>query len=275
VQALRILEVNVRRRYLLNPVPLFVAVCVFYSGRLAAQPVFEAASIRPHEMTGPPDVPVMRNGPIVVSSSLIRLEGYTIYGLVMDAWNLRDFQVSLAPSVRPDDVAESMYDIVARAPGPGVPRLDDVRAMLRSLLIERFQLRVHPAAKERSVYELRRAKGAPRLKASPSGGSCTVRVRLASDGRNNEETFSNCGTDRLADELGHLIRDRPVLDRTGMAGQYDFRLIAIPDYRTRDRSEPVDIDPLSAVKTLGLKLVSAKARIDILVIDSLGKLTEN
>jgi uncharacterized protein (TIGR03435 family) len=254
---------------------LLAAVSAIHPSRLGAQPVFEAASVRLHRLTGPPDVPVMRNGPLAVSSSLIRLEGYTIYGLVMDGWNLRDFQISLAPGIRTEDVADTMYDIVARAPGAGVPRMEEVRAMLRSLLIERFQLRVHPGSKEWPVYELRAAKGGPRLKASQSGGPCAVRTRLAADGRNNDETFSNCGTERLADEIGHLIRDRPVIDETGIEGQYDFRLIAIPDYRTRDRSEAVDIDPRAAVRALGLRLAPAKARIDMLVIDSLGKLTEN
>jgi uncharacterized protein (TIGR03435 family) len=265
-----------RARYSPIPAALFAAVCSSCPSELAAQPVFEAASVRLHKLTGPADVPMMRNGPLVVSSSLLRLEGYTIYGLVMDAWNLRDFQISLAPGVNPDDVADTTYDIIARAPGDAVPRLDEVRAMLRSLLIDRFQLRVHPDSKERPVYELRPAKGGAHLKPSHSAGSCTVRTRLAPDGRNSDEIFSNCGPERLADRLGNLLGShRPVLDRTGMTGPYDFHLIAIPEYRTRDRSEPVDIDPTVAVKELGLKLVPGKAKIDILVIDSLGKLTEN
>jgi uncharacterized protein (TIGR03435 family) len=164
-----------------------------------------------------------------------------------------------------DDIADTMYDIVARAPGDGVPRIDDVRVMLRNLLAERFSLRVNRESKEMPVYTLVSEKRGTPLKESQAENPCSVHERLASDGRNNEEIFSGCGIDRLADRLGNLLGSQVVLDRTGLTGKYDFRLVAVPDYRTRGQSEAADVSPLNAVQELGLKLIRQKAQVEILV----------
>jgi len=235
----------------------------------AAPLAFEVASVRQHRGL------TTRTGPLSVSSPLIRLEGYTVFGLVMDAWGLRDFQLAFGSVARPDDIYDTMYDIVARAPGETVPRIDDVRAMLRTLLADRFRLREHREIKGMPVYALIAGKNGPKLKVGTADGRCSLRVGLASDGRNSEEAFSNCPIERLAERVGNLIGDRPVLDQTGLTGTYDFRLVAIPEYRTRHQSDPADISPITAVGELGLKLVSQKSRVEILVVDHLEKPDEN
>jgi uncharacterized protein (TIGR03435 family) len=65
--------------------------------------------------------------------------------------------------------------------------------------------------------------------------------------------------------------ERPVLDRTGLTGKYDFSLVAIPEYRTRSASEAADISAVTAVRELGLKLTPAKDRVDIVCVDRLEK----
>jgi uncharacterized protein (TIGR03435 family) len=235
----------------------------------APQPAFEVASIRQHQGS------VYRTGPLTFSSPLIRLEGYTVFGLVMDAYNLRDYQLAFGAVARPDGIYDTQYDIVARAPAAIAPSIDEARAMLRTLLADRFKLRVHWETKEMPVYVLVVGKNGPRLKASSANGQCAVNVGLASDGRNNEVTFSSCPIERLADWLSNLIVDRPVLDQTGLTGKFDFRLVAIPEYRTRNSSDPADISGATAVGELGLKLVPQKARIDILAVDHVEKPDEN
>ena len=234
----------------------------------APQQAFELASIHRHQGY------VTRTEPLTVSSPLIRMEGYTVFGLVMDAYHLRDYQLAFGAVARPDDIYDTQYDIVARAPGKIAPSIAEARAMLQTLLADRFKLRVHRETKEMPVYALVVGKNGPRLKASSDGGPCSVHTGLASDGRNNEETFSSCPIERLADRLTN-IGDRPVLDQTGLAGNYDFRLVAIPGYRSLGRSDPADIPPNIAVGELGLKLAPQKARIDILAVDHVEKPTEN
>jgi uncharacterized protein (TIGR03435 family) len=175
-----------------------------------------------------------------------------------------------------DDVYNTQYDIVARAPGDSAPSIDDARAMLRTLLADRFKLRVHRETKEMQVYALVVGKNGPRLKASSASGPCSVHTALASDGRNSELTFSNCPIERLADDwLSNLMVGRPVLDQTGLTGNYDFRVVAIPEYRSLGRSDPADIPAVIAVGELGLKLAPQKALIDILAVDHIERPTEN
>lgn len=209
------------------------AIIVVSALRLSAQPdpprtAFEVASVRQHRGSG------FRSGPLyTISSPLIRMEGYTVFGLIMDAWNLRDFQISVAAAVPKEDIYNTMYDVVARAPGERVPGVNEVRGMLRSLLSDRFKLDVHRETKEMPVYALEVGKKGAKLKASPPGGQCSLHAGLASDGRNDEEIFTSCPIERLTERLGGKLDGRPVLDQTGLNGQYDMRLIAIPEYRSR------------------------------------------
>jgi len=235
----------------------------------AARRTFEVASVRQHQGI------VFRSGPFTVSDPLIRLEGYTIYGLVMDAYGLRDFQLKISSEIPKDDVYNTMYDIVARAPGSGVPGIEEARVMLQNLLADRFKLRVHREVKEMQVYALTVGRGATRLRTSSTGDQCSVHVALSNDGRNNEEVFSSCPIERLADRLTNLIGNRPVVDQTGLRGRYDFRLVAIPEFRTRGQSDSADIDPVTATSELGLKLVAQKASLDVIAVDHLEKPTEN
>jgi len=249
-----------------------VIAAIGASGQIpsAAAPAFEVASVRQRQGS------VYRTGPFVVSSPVIRLEGYTIFGLVMDAYHLRDDQLAFGIVAHPDDIYDTQYDIVARAPGEIAPSVDEARAMLRALLADRFKLRVHWETKEMQVYALVVAKNGPRLKPSSASGQCSVHAALARDGRNSEVTFSNCPIARLADDwLSNLIVDRPVLDQTGLTGNYDFRLVVIPDYRSRSASDPVDISPNAAVEELGLKLVPQKAGVDVVAVDHVEMPTEN
>jgi len=147
--------------------------------------------------------------------------------------------------------------------------------MLRTLLADRFKLAVHRENREMPVYALVTDKAGPKLTVSRAVGNCSVHTSLASDGRNDEETFSNCPIEQLADRLSGFVDGRPVLDRTGLAGTYDIRLVAIPRYRIRSQSDPADIFGVSAIKELGLKLVPQKSRIDILAVDRLERPTAN
>ena len=128
--------------------------------------------------------------------------------------------------------------------------------------------------KERSVYALVVGKTGPTLKPSTSGAPCAVRTSTASDGRNVEDTFTNCPVERLAERLVNLMFE-PVLDRTSLTGTYDFRLVAVPEYRTRRGPGVADILPITAVGELGLKLAPQKTKIEILTIEHFEKPTEN
>jgi uncharacterized protein (TIGR03435 family) len=70
--------------------------------------------------------------------------------------------------------------------------------------------------------------------------------------------------------------DRPVVDKTGLTGYFDFKLQFAPESPAAD--QPVSSDPsiFTAVQEqLGLKLEATKVPVDLLVIDSVQKPTAN
>ena len=249
------------------------AIAAMNSFRLPAQsppPVFEVASIKPHQG------PLSRIMDFKVSGSRVTMEGYSAFLLVLDAYHLKgNYQISLAAVPRQEDeIREVMYDVVARAPGKTAPARDEIRKMLQTLLADRFKLAIHRETREMPVYALVVGKNGPRLKLSVVGDPCSMHQRSASDGRNYEETFSNCPIEELVKQLEQLGIDRPVVDKTGLTGTYDFRLVVTPEFRSHSVSD-LDVTTSTALREFGLKLESQKAPIEIVVIDQIKKPTEN
>jgi uncharacterized protein (TIGR03435 family) len=76
--------------------------------------------------------------------------------------------------------------------------------------------------------------------------------------------------------LGSFVTDRPVIDRTGLTGTYKLRIEATPEFRINGNPQPDDLSIFTAVQEqLGLKLEPSTAPVDILVIDSAQKPSEN
>jgi uncharacterized protein (TIGR03435 family) len=84
--------------------------------------------------------------------------------------------------------------------------------------------------------------------------------------------------------LGTLLLGRPVVDRTGVSGQFSFTIEFAPDETMRPVPAPPGEAPVAAdgptlitvlEKQLGLKLVAAKAQQGVLVIDSVQRPSPN
>lgn len=68
----------------------------------------------------------------------------------------------------------------------------------------------------------------------------------------------------------------PVIDRTGLTGTFKLRIEATPEFRLNGNPQPGDLSIYTAVQEqLGLKLEPSTAPVDILVIDSAQKPSEN
>jgi uncharacterized protein (TIGR03435 family) len=82
--------------------------------------------------------------------------------------------------------------------------------------------------------------------------------------------------------LQRAILDRPVVDKTGLAGRYDFDLEWAPDETqfggaVTPATEGATSPPLfeAVQQELGLKLVATKGPVDALVVDNAGRPTPN
>src|SRR5580692_6393787 len=139
-----------------KPIVLFAALLLLRTAILPAAPLgFEVVSIKvsdPGE-AGPGDIPRnMDNSPghFIVRNVPLR------YCLEW-AYDLKDYQISGPDWIKNDN----RYDIVANAPGASE---NDMRLMLQTLLLERFQMKVHRETKNLDVYALLPGKGAPKFK---------------------------------------------------------------------------------------------------------------
>lgn len=228
----------------------------------AQAPAFEVASI--HENPGPWHV--MRG--YSSSGTRLTLEAWSPVDLIMEAYDLKRYQVSSAAPVT------AFYDIAAKAEGDGTPTKAEFRLMLQTLLADRFNLRFHREMRELPVYAMVIGKSGPKFKESPP--EKPFRSYGGVNGRNQYTELSQATMEMLADRIAGEGIDRPVIDKTGLTGKYDIRLEATPEFRINNNPQPDDLRIFDAIQQqLGLKLEPQKAAIEVLVVDHMEKPSAN
>jgi uncharacterized protein (TIGR03435 family) len=196
----------------------------------------------------------------------------------------------------PKWVATDLFSIQAKAPIPN-PTKDQMRLMMRALLIERFHLQMHFEPRETDVYLLvldKPGKSGPGLVRHEDGAPC--------DKPDTNAVPANCDVTMLRTRSGRLTAasrhttleliadtfpgmggvDRPVVDRTGLTGRYDFKLEWVEEAPSQPGASPGP-GPLpegpsfrqALREQLGLKLESAKVSLRVPVIDRVERPSEN
>jgi uncharacterized protein (TIGR03435 family) len=189
----------------------------------------------------------------------------------------------------------AFYEISAKpegAPSPGMMR----GPMLQGLLEDRFKLRIRREVKDAPVYALNVAKGGFKLKPL-ADGSCVPRDGGATSpasgqkrcGGTNINFGRGGGTLQLTGvNLAEFSRDiqnfvdRPVIDRTGITGLFDFRLEFAADENTPGLAAGTSAESsgrpslfTALQEQLGLKLDAAKGPNEFLVINSIERPSDN
>jgi uncharacterized protein (TIGR03435 family) len=213
---------------------------------------FEVASVKLHTTSG-----IGQRSGIEENGAAIRVENLPLRALIEAAYGIRDYEF-----VGPNWLASERYDVVAKPPS-GFTHAQ-FQPLLQALLADRFKLRVHHETKQMGVYELVVAKAGARLRESTGPRTFfTARQALISGTRVSMR--------ELASAVSRLL-DREVIESTGLSGVYDVRVEWTPDSATGD----LGISLFTAVQEqLGLKLESANAPIDVLVIDHVEKPTSD
>ncbi len=254
------------------------------SGQPASAQAFEVASVKAHEL--PPGSfsfgTSLRGSAIRISGNRVTTRG-TLTGLLLAAYDLRTFQLSGTPTLPDKTGSDQLYDVEARTPGEGVPTMNQVRQMLGSLLADRFQLRFHRETKELPVYDLVTGNNPPKFKQSPADAETKTDVLLASS-QLMRIKYTNVAIPELVIRIAPQF-DRPLFDKTGLAGGYDFTFEYTPrrpDIANSSVAEAAAFAsdggvPIVAAlqQQLGLKVVQAKERVEILVIDHAARPSAN
>jgi len=195
--------------------------------------------------------------------------------LIQQAFDVKDFQIIGAPGWATSD----QFDINAKAENPDV-NSEQLREMLRSLLGERFNLKFKKETREHQIYALVEGKGGHKLHPSqtqplkedtpPDAMIRIGRRELAAEGASISDL-----TNMLAQKLG-----RPVTDKTGIKGLFDFKLQFTPDEIRGVETDPAADTSAPSIFTavqeqLGLKLENQKGPVEVLVIISVEKPSGN
>jgi uncharacterized protein (TIGR03435 family) len=206
----------------------------------------------------------------------------TISQMVQFAYNLQAKQVVNAPGW----LDSTTYDIEAQA-AAGEPSAAEFRGMMQRLLAERFGMKTHREPRTMSAYELVVAKGGAKLQAAndqaPNAqAEIPAGVRIQRGPHQWMKVVGVRGTmPELAAELQRVETDRPVVDRTGITGEYDFSFTAtsakpffvgeLPD--TSDVAPPLIFTAIQ--EQLGLRLEPVKTAVECLVVDAMQRPSAN
>jgi bla regulator protein BlaR1 len=186
----------------------------------------------------------------------------TLDRIIINAYRIKDYQLSGGPSW----LYSERFDIDARAEGN--PSRVQMRSMVQSLLADRFHLAIHRETKDRAVYALVAGQGRTSLQKAPDRPTNGLEIgtgRLTGVGASMGE---------FSDQLSRML-DRPVIDKTGFVGLFDFKLEYSP-VEARPDADAALPDIFSAIpEQLGLKLEATKAPVEVIVIDSVERPSEN
>jgi uncharacterized protein (TIGR03435 family) len=196
----------------------------------------------------------------------------------------------------PEWINTDHFDLEAKpaASAGAVPR-EQTKAMLQSLLEDRFQLKVRRETRDLPIYNLVPSKGGPKLSQdqgppdprqafiifASSGDQLTPLPRGAMRMITGPSSSTLTGTAISVSKVVSLLQSkagRIILDKTGFTGLIDVNIEFSPDLRPPSTDAPDDPSSPSlftAIQGLGLKLESAKAPLEVLVIDSVQKPSAN
>jgi bla regulator protein blaR1 len=239
------------------------------------QASFEVASVKPQLWTGQGSVGVFVRG------NTLTAEHVALYDLAEFAFNLRSIQLSGGPAwadrgraLLSDSV---LFQVTAKAAADPPLNIDQFRPMLQTLLADRFQLKVHHIQKDLPVYNLVTAKSGSKLKESASDTKFEMNTRA---GKLTRITAAHAPLKNLIGQVEGYA-GRPVFDKTGLTGTYDFELDFVPDSLSTAGLDAAAPEAAGASlftalqEQLGLKLEPAVAPFDTVVIDHAEKPTEN
>ena len=249
---------------------LGVAVAPIALGQQSQNPpAFEAASIK----LTPPEFPGSRAF-APSSGNNLSLRGMSLRALIQLAYTLSSDLVGGGPGW----VDGTRYDVEARAEGRASQqqRLE----MLKTLLAERFKLTLHYESKATSTYVLTAGRNSPKMKErKPGDGGEPSGIR---DTGSLHYVCRDTSMVWFARYLESTVLSRPVADKTGLSGTYDFDLSWRPDdsqFKGRfagSREAESDLpDLFTALKNIGLRLETAKSLVQFLRIDHAEKPSEN
>ncbi len=238
------------------------------------------------------------------SPGRLTLNCATVMGLILGAYGRYangHTNFSLPPPISggPSWINSERYTINAKSAGQQNRAMMN-GPMLQALLEDRFKLKLHEETRQVPVFALTATKSGARLKAFQEGTCSPVdyaqdpsppapgqppfcKSRIGSKGANVRTYHLPGATVTTFSGLLSVILGRPVIDKTGIKGRFDFDWeFAIDQSTPGFVSDATPTDPTAGIsiftavqEQLGLKLESTKGPGEFLVIDGVERPSED
>jgi len=248
---------------------------------------FDVVSVRQNKSDARPvtNFPPGPEDDSVPSGGFFSGSGVTLYQYIALAYDFTVYDYQLLKSRLPEWVLADRFDIQARASGR--PTKAQLRLMMQSLLADRFKLAIHFETREVPVFALvpsKPGKTGPRLQPHSDQPPCSTASPCGRfDSLPNPPGQFKIGARNvtmgfIANVLATSELGRPVLDQTGLAGNFDFTLEWTPNIPPSpdfmpDQTGPTYIEALQ--EQLGLKLEPTRGPIQVPMIDHVDRPDEN
>jgi bla regulator protein blaR1 len=259
----------------------------------ATTPTFQSFSIKPSQEANP--LPTYAGSGKHMIKMMFGPDGFfaanvTMSALIQEAYGIQANQIAGGP----DWLNTDRFDVGAKLENAG-PRPEKYHSIIRQLLqaelTQHTQLAVHTETKDLHTYALVVADGGSKLQPAPTSdnseggeGMMGVHRMMMQKGPSGQVVgLSAQGTPmtNFADQLS-LQLGTPVLDRTGLKGNYNFNLqwAAQATPNASENPAPENTDSAQSISTaieqqLGLKLVPQTQPMPVVVIDHIEKPAEN
>ncbi len=197
----------------------------------------------------------------------------TLHEMIAFAYDIRDHQLIGAggwmDNDRWDVIAKSHNGEAVDARIPFEEAFHEIRLKLRTLLADRFQLKVHTETREMPIYVLIVAKNGPHIEPSKSDG-------LTINNRNGLVICKKITMQQFAGRALTWRMGRSVVDKTGLAGEHDFEIKYVEDRGAAAAADISGPDFLTAMQQqIGLKLEQAKGPVEVLIVDRAERASAN
>ncbi len=281
-------------------IALLAPVAALCAQAAPAHPAFEVASIKEHKADD------RQLGYSYLPGGRISIKGLSLHMIIATAYNL-PFQTIGAERLTgvPEWASAARYDIEAAAEKGAIPEgigaiasREKIRTMLQTLLAERFKLVIHRNTKELPAYLVVVGKSGLKLQKSDlTEKDCDGHEAAFGDAKGCHGMMGGMGRGihaqaaTIADVAGWVANwaDRPVIDNTGITGLYKFDTDGwvsmqppppplpnqTPSAEQLAAGDPARPTIFQIFDRMGLKLESGKALIDVYVVESVQRPTEN
>jgi uncharacterized protein (TIGR03435 family) len=232
---------------------------------------FEVATIKPSAPDRPGKLFTVKGRQVITINT-------TTNDLITFAYGLHARQIVGGASWMESD----KYDVTGQPEGDGLPAVSQLREMIQKLLADRFQFAFHREMRELPAYAIVVGSAGPKLTKNENNPNGLPGLFFKGLGAmvNQNATMAD-----FAGVMQGSVLDRPVVDRTGLPGRYDFTLNWTPDESqfggmgVRVPPPPPDAQAPSLFtamqEQLGLRLDSTRAQVEVFVIDRIERPSEN